>query len=93
MFKHTMLEKHQMELSQVKNLFSNSGISVSEWARHRGFSVGLVYQILEGKRRCERGQSHRIAVELGLKEGVSVDMDEFKIMLDKVKHGERMGAP
>lgn len=93
MFKHTLLEKHEMELSEVKNLFSNSGISVSEWARHRGFSVGLVYQILEGKRRCERGQSHRIAVELGLKEGVSVDMDEFKVMLEQVKNGERMGAP
>lgn len=92
MYKHTYWKWHLMELSEVKNLFLNSGISVSEWARVRGFSVGLVYQILDGKRRCERGQSHRIAVELGLKKGVSVDMEGFRLMLEQTKNGEHMSA-
>lgn len=82
-----------MELCEVKNLFSEAGISISEWARLRGFSVGLVYQILDGKRRCERGQSHRIAVELGLKKGNTMDINEFSLRLRQVRNGAGAGAP
>lgn len=56
-------------ISAVKFAFAEHGVSISEWARENGFSAGLVYQILEGKRQCLRGQSHKIAVELGLKQG------------------------
>lgn len=54
---------------QVRDEFSRRGISVSEWARTRGYSAQLVYQILAGRKRCMRGQSHAIAVALGLKQG------------------------
>lgn len=66
-----------IDTSHAKALFEGSGISVAEWARVRGFSSGLVYQVLEGNRKCLRGQSHRIAVALGLKQGASIDLDEL----------------
>lgn len=58
-----------------------SGTSVSEWARVRGFSAVLVYQVLDGRRKCMRGQSHQIAVALGLKQGVVMELDELSRQL------------
>lgn len=49
------------------------GISVSQWSREHGFSASLVRQILDGRKRCLRGQSHNIAVALGMKEGIPTD--------------------
>lgn len=51
----------------VREQFAASGTNISEWARDRGFSVSLVQSVLSGKRRCRYGESHRIAVALGLK--------------------------
>jgi gp16 family phage-associated protein len=73
-----------MNIDDVKNLFNESGISISEWARVRGFSTGLVYQVLDGRRKCERGQSHKIAVALGLKDGKSIDINTFNQKLEEV---------
>ena len=36
-------------------------------ARARGFSAELTRMVLLGKRKCLRGQSHQIAVALGIK--------------------------
>jgi len=56
---------------QVKAEFARRGISVRSWALANKFSPSLVHEILEGKkeRKCLRGQSHKIAVRLGLKKG------------------------
>ena len=54
---------------EVRKEFSRLGISVSAWARAHGYSVPLVYQVLSGKRKGIRGESHQIAVALKLKEG------------------------
>ncbi|WP_082458026.1 DNA-binding protein [Sphingomonas sp. Leaf10] len=51
----------------AREQFLASGTNVSEWARQRGFSLTLVHQVLSGRRRCIRGDSHRIAVALGIK--------------------------
>ncbi|WP_307616566.1 DNA-binding protein [Variovorax boronicumulans] len=56
-------------LDQAKADFVRAGISVAEWARDRGFSESLVRSILAGRRKCLRGQSHAIAVALGVKRG------------------------
>lgn len=45
------------------------GISVSSWAVANGFSVNMVFEVLSGRKKCLRGQSHNIAVKLGIKEG------------------------
>ena len=57
-------------LRDVKDEFSKSGISVAQWARENNFSPDLVYQILHRKRLPLRGESHKIAVKLGLKDGI-----------------------
>ena len=54
---------------EVKQEFDEHGLSISGWAKQHGYSQTLVYQILSGKRDPKRGESHRIAVALGLKEG------------------------
>lgn len=63
--------------ARARAVFENTGWSVAEWARLQGFSTGLVYQVLEGRRKCLRGQSYRIAVALGLKQGETVDLGQL----------------
>ncbi len=53
--------------STAREQFVASGTNVSNWARDRGFSLKLVHSILRGDRSCRRGESHRIAVALGIK--------------------------
>ena len=57
-------------LRDVKDEFYKSGTSIAQWARENNFSPDLVYQILNKKRLPLRGESHKIAVKLGLKEVV-----------------------
>lgn len=45
------------------------GVSISKWATTNGFTTNLVYEVLSGKRACGYGQSHQIAVALGIKAG------------------------
>lgn len=54
----------------VREQFAASGTNISEWAQEHGFSVSLVQSVLTGTRPCRRGESHRIAVALGIKEEV-----------------------
>lgn len=49
--------------------FDRKGLSIAGWAREHGFSRSLVYEILAGRKRCLRGDSHKIAVLLGMKHG------------------------
>jgi len=57
-------------LAEARADFHRSGKSVISWANERGFSVALVYMVMAGKRPGLRGQSHKIAVSLGIKDGV-----------------------
>lgn len=75
------MPEQMLDATAAKRLFEISGTSVAEWARVRGFSTGLVYQVLEGRRKCMRGQSHQIAVALGLKHGMAMGMDELSRQL------------
>lgn len=54
-------------VDQVQQWFRDNGLQINSWALARGFSPALVYAVLQGKRKCLRGQSHSIAVALGLK--------------------------
>ena len=42
-------------------------MSIADWARMHQFRQDLVYAVLSGRSKCTRGESHRIAIELGLK--------------------------
>lgn len=52
---------------QVKQEFRDAGVSVLDWSRANGFNPRLVYTLLNDRRPAVRGESHRIAVALGLK--------------------------
>ncbi len=54
--------------ADVKARFVAEGVSIAEWARANGFNRFMVYHVLRGDMTCRRGQAHRIAVALGLKE-------------------------
>lgn len=55
-------------VQDIRTEFNKRGVSIAAWAEHHQFSQVLVYAVLRGDRKCLRGQSHRIAVALGLKE-------------------------
>lgn len=53
--------------ARLKAQFEAEGISIAEWSRVHGFNCLTVYRVLAGKVKGARGESHRIAVALGLK--------------------------
>ena len=55
-------------IRQVRQEFSASGISIISWARDNQFSPDLVYRILNNNKIPQRGESHKIAIKLGIKE-------------------------
>lgn len=55
--------------SEVRADFIYKGISIASWASEHGFDRNLVYQVIKGKRRALRGDSHAIAVLLRMKRG------------------------
>jgi gp16 family phage-associated protein len=62
-----------METQEIKAILAENGLSVREFARAHGFSEGLVYSVLAKKIKGTRGESHKIAVALGLKTAPSAD--------------------
>jgi gp16 family phage-associated protein len=71
------MENQNLNTSDVKLIFDESGVSVAEWARVNGFSTTLVYQVLDGRRKCLRGQSHQIALALGIKKGTFMNAKQL----------------
>lgn len=65
--------------AEVRHEFEVRGLSIAAWARARGYSSQLVYQILAGRKPCLRGQSHRIAVQLGLKRGLIGSLQDVDV--------------
>ena len=63
---------------EVRAEFKRKGISISQWATANGISVLLVYQLLSGRRKGGRGESHRAAVLLGMKDGEIVEHDDVR---------------
>ena len=60
----------QLTPEEVKAEFNRHGVTIAEWARVNGYPPQLVYRILNGV-EPKRGLSHKIAVQLGLKQGVA----------------------
>ncbi|MBA1289159.1 DNA-binding protein [Pseudomonas japonica] len=55
--------------SAARSRLTRVGMSVKEWAERNDFTPSLVYAVLNGQKKCLRGQSHRAAVLLGIKDG------------------------
>jgi len=54
---------------EARKALEAKGVSITSWAVSNGFSPNLVNLILSGQRNPTRGQSHNIAVKLGIKAG------------------------
>ncbi|WP_409034302.1 hypothetical protein [Rhodoferax saidenbachensis] len=59
--------------AEVREWFAVSGTSCSEWAAQHRVDRGTLYAVLSGKSRCLRGETHRIAVLLGLKPKTTIE--------------------
>ena len=70
----------------VKDAFAERGLSISQWARKHNLAPQYVYDLLNGRTNGARGESHRAAVLLGLKEGV--DKKEMERELRAAEKGE-----
>lgn len=57
-------------LEEIEREFDRRGVSKADWAREHGIRPGVVYEIFSRRSSCKRGEAHRAAVLLGLKEGV-----------------------
>ena len=54
----------------ARERLEREGISVKEWAEQHKINVSTAYAVLNGQKKCLRGEAHRAAVLLGIKEGV-----------------------
>ena len=59
---------------QVKADLRRNGVTVTAWARAHGVTRLSVHRVMSGKSKCYRGDAHRIAVLLGLKDGDIVEI-------------------
>lgn len=63
--------------AQVKEEMKRAGVTISAWARAHGFSREIVARVLAEKGRSSWGQSHEVAVLLGLKDGTVMAPKNF----------------
>lgn len=56
--------------AQARAWLDHQGKSVQEFAREHGVDPATTYQVLSGRKKGRRGEAHKVAVLLGMKEGV-----------------------
>lgn len=80
------MSRGNRSVAQVRAEFARKGISIAEWARAHQVGQSLVYEVLREwgkKKKCIRGDSHRIAVLLGLKPGeIASDARDMNVVTD-----------
>lgn len=68
--------------AQAKAWLEHQGKSVQEFAREHGVDPATTYQVLAGRKKGKRGEAHKVAVLLGMKDGIitsrSTDLAEAK---------------
>ncbi|MBY8930083.1 DNA-binding protein [Pseudomonas sp. Wu6] len=56
--------------AQAKAWLEHQGKSVQAFAREHGVDPATTYQVLAGRKKGRRGEAHKVAVLLGMKEGI-----------------------
>ena len=56
-----------MNRDELRESFRARGESIRDWAARNNFQPGLVYAVISGRIRGDRGKAHYVAVALGLK--------------------------
>lgn len=54
---------------QVRAELKRKGVSITQWALANKLAPNLVFDVLGGRKKGDRGEAHRAAVLLGMKEG------------------------
>ena len=80
-------------VEEVRDEFRRRGVSVSDWARRKGVSAQLTYRILAGRTVGLRGQSHEIAVRLGLKSGLIGRVTDIDALGSETTHATTVASP
>lgn len=57
----------------VRAEWLRKGVSQNDWARKHGFTPATVSQVMSGRNSGARGVGHKIAVTLGIKDGVIIE--------------------
>lgn len=55
---------------QAREALDRRGMSIAEFSRKHGLNKNLVSDLLNGRVKGRRGEAHRAAVLLGIKDGV-----------------------
>ncbi|MCW5666490.1 MAG: DNA-binding protein [Piscinibacter sp.] len=55
---------------EVQRDFDRRGISIRSWALRNGVDPMVAAHVVSGRSKAKRGEAHRVAVLLGIKEGV-----------------------
>ncbi|VVN92898.1 DNA-binding protein [Pseudomonas fluorescens] len=55
---------------QARTELDRRGISIAEFSRIHALNKNLVSDLLNGRKKGRRGEAHRAAVLLGIKDGV-----------------------
>ncbi|KAF1072679.1 MAG: hypothetical protein GAK45_00114 [Pseudomonas citronellolis] len=53
----------------ARERLERKGLSVKQFAERHAINVSTVYAVLNGQKKCLRGEAHRAAILLGIKEG------------------------
>lgn len=53
---------------EARERLEQQGISVKQFAQQHGLHPSTVYAVLLGQKKCLRGEAHRAAVLLGIKQ-------------------------
>ena len=72
------MTKPAKTIDEVRAELVRAGINVTEWAKTHGVARMTVVDVLRGRRQGLRGEAHKVAVALGLKDGDVVDVAKFK---------------
>jgi gp16 family phage-associated protein len=60
-------------IQQARQDLADRGETLSAWARKNGFNPENVRAVVYGSAKGKWGESHKIAVKMGIKQGVIVD--------------------
>lgn len=61
---------HVRTIEEARRDLERRGKSIKQFAREIGVSERIVYGLLQGRFKGRRGQAHKAAVLLGIKDGV-----------------------
>lgn len=65
-----MATKRLLTREEARSALNYKGKSMTQWGREHGFTLSQVRDVLRKDTPCRIGVSHKIAVLLGIKEGV-----------------------